>query len=187
MSARIYNIHWHGPFKKKEDVKLVQQENGLIYELYLLKGKIPYAKKSHYYCGQSYSRGAGQRLFDGNHHIKDYRKDGVEEIWIGYISNPEINLQPSKLDVDLVEHMLISYLTKVLTKDYVLNKVLFDFPIDNVCILNQWYKRNTNKLYQRTPVGSPSSIIPDVLLHTYDETCNQHELYGAEKIKQMKI
>mgnify|MGYP003509189912 CR=1 FL=1 len=23
MSARIYNIHWHGPVKKKEDVKLV--------------------------------------------------------------------------------------------------------------------------------------------------------------------
>ena len=91
------------------------------------------------------------------------------------------------MDEKLLKHMLISYLTKVLTKDYVLNEILFDFPIDNVCILNQWYKRNTNKLYQRTPVGSPSSIIPDVLLHTYDENCNQHELYGAEKIKQMKI
>lgn len=186
MSARIYNIHWHGPFKENE-IKFVEQENGVIYELYLLKGKIPYAKKSHYYCGQSYSRGAGQRLSDWNHHIKDYRRDGVEEIWIGYIGNPELNLQPSKHDVDIVEHMLISYLTKVLTQDYVLNKNLLDFPLENVCILNQWYKKNTNKLYQRTPIGSPSSIIPDVLLHTYDEELEQHEISGAEKIKRMKV
>lgn len=48
-------------------------------------------------------------------------------------------------------------------------------------------QKNTNKLYQRTPIGSPSSIIPDVLLHTYDEELEQHEISGAEKIKRMKV
>ena len=187
MSTRIYNIHWHGPFKDKNKAKEMQQENDIIYELYLLKGKIPYARKSHYYCGQSYTRGAGKRLFDWNHHIKDFRDDGVEEIWIGYISNPELKLQPSEHDVDLVEHMLISYLTNAVGKRYVLNENLFDFPSENICILNQWYKRNTNKLYLRTPIGSPSNIIPDVLLHTYDEEHGIHEIYGAEKIKRIKV
>ena len=77
MSARIYNIHWHGPFTKEqvEDI----QKTSRIYELYLLKGKKPHAKRYHYYCGESHGRSADIRLFDDNHHIKDYRDVGIDE------------------------------------------------------------------------------------------------------------
>ena len=119
METKLYNIHWYGPFTTPSEINAIQCENDLIYELYLIKGKKPRCKKSHYYCGQSITRGAGKRLFDGNHHIKEYRDNGIEEIWVGYISNPELKLQPTRHDVLLVENILIAYLNSIIGKDYI--------------------------------------------------------------------
>jgi hypothetical protein len=187
METKLYNIHWYGPFTTPSEINAIQCENDLIYELYLIKGKKPRCKKSHYYCGQSITRGAGKRLFDGNHHIKEYRDNGIEEIWVGYISNPELKLQPTRHDVLLVENILIAYLNSIIGKDYILNKEKLDFPKENAFIINQWFKRNSDILYQRLREGSPSKIVPDVLLHLYKEDDNIHEIYGTNKIKRFKI
>ena len=183
MSTRIYNIHWHGPFTK-EQVEEIQRTSS-IYELYLLKGKKPHAKKYHYYCGESHGRSADIRLFDDNHHIKDYRDGGIEEIWLGDITNAGQKPETYKRDVLLTEHLLIAYLVDIFGENNVLNRNKLYYPKENICILNQWFKGRSEELYLRTKEGSIASIIPDVIRHSYNEDESIHQLYTADKVKHV--
>ena len=174
-----YLVHWAGPFTPEEVLQL-EQENKWIYELYLIKGKVNNCKKCRYYCGEALSRGAGERFKDGNHHIKDFKE--VEEIWAGYIAS---NLKPKQSDVFAVEKIITAYLKEEVGNNFMLNQTNKKFPKYDVCVINRWYKRDGETVRLKLKVGSPSKIIPAVLLHyAYGKI---HEIHGSQRIKHLKV
>ena len=185
---KTYLIHWIGPFVDPNKVKDLElklskefypdSNDKFVFELYLLKGKIPYAKKSSYYCGESLKQGAGKRLKNDKHHINDY--DVIEEIWAGYISN----IEPISKDVFAAEKIITAYLKDEVGEGYILNETNKKFPKYDICIVNRWYKHDSVTIWEKLKQGSPSKITPSILLHyTYGK---EHEIFGSERIKRLK-
>ena len=179
-TIKTYLLHWIGPFTKIDEVLQLEEDNKCKYELYLLKGTVPGCKKRRYYCGEALSRGAGKRFKDGNHHIKDFKV--VEEIWAGYISS---NLEPDQSDVFAVEKIITAYLKDKVGDNFMLNQINKKFPKYDVCVINRWYKQDGETVRVKLIDGSPSKIIPAVLLHyAYGKV---HEIHGSQRIKRLKV
>lgn len=180
---KAFFIKWFGPFSSKEEVETWEKSHNCVINLYLLHGKRRYAKsKECYYCGKTI-RAAYKRFKDVGHHIEEIQHRD-HKIYIGYFSNFK-SIKNS--DIILVEKLLTSYLGWDLGTENMLNRINFYPPNchNDICIINRWYNWQTEKEYERTPLNSPSHIVPDVLVYRYDSDLKECKLVIAPRLKKL--
>ena len=73
---------------------------------------------------------------------------------------------------------------KIVGEENVLNETNTYFPAENVFVINEWWKKTANALWERQPINAPSSIIPDVVAYHYKGT-DDFDLYGCKKLKKL--
>lgn len=173
----IYLIKWYGPFSTKEEIKRWENAHLHIrFNLYAFQAKQK-SKKNKYYCGMTYKQTVGNRLNNHDHHIHDF-EDRTEliRIWIGTIANKKAK----ESDVRICEKMITSQLASEagVGKGNLENKTNKKPPINNVYIINEWWKTNEGELKKKTH-GSVPDVIPEVMAY-YSET---KALYGVNKLK----
>ena len=176
MKTDAYLIQWYGPFESTEKVITFEEENSEVFNLYAFQAKMK-SERSKYYCGMTYKQSVGRRLKNHDHHIHDF-EDGKSklQIWIGTIAN----VKAKEHDVRLCENLLTSSLAnKICVGEKNLeNRTNKKPPINNVYVINEWWKTNGDELQRRT-AGSIPAVLPEVLEY-YAET---KALYGAKRLK----
>ena len=181
MESNVFLITWYGPFKNQEKVKEWEETHKSIKcSLYLLHGKLKFAKtREKYYCGMSI-RNIYKRLKDKGHHIEEI-KDRLNSIYVGNLSNTK---HPSKAQILLVEKIITASLTSIVGEDCVLNATNTYFPSENVFVINEWRKTIDGSILGRQPQNAPSNIIPDVLAY-HIKGKDDFELFGCKKLKKI--
>ena len=181
MESGVFLIKWYGPFKSPEKVKEWEEENSSINcSLYLLHCKLKYAKtREVYYCGKSI-RNIYKRLSDKGHHIEEI-KDRLNSIYVGCLANFK---RPTNSQIFLAEKIITACLADIVGEENVLNETNTYFPAENVFVINEWWKKTANALWERQPINAPSSIIPDVVAYHYKGT-DDFDLYGCKKLKKL--
>lgn len=114
MEKNIFLIKWYGPFIDPKDVKDWEEKQNFKCSLYLLHGKLKYAKtKEKYYCGMSI-RNIYKRLKDKGHHIEEIREH-LNSIYIGCLSNVK---QPTRNQIMLAEKILTASLADIVGEEF---------------------------------------------------------------------
>ena len=171
-------IEWYGPFTSKESLKVWEDNNRpKVFNLYAFQAKQK-NRKDKYYCGMTYEQTVGNRLKNHDHHIHDY-EDGKTElkIWIGTIANVKANED----NVRVCENIITSVLAKISVGEKNLeNRTNKKPPVNDVYIINVWWKTNGEELKKRLS-GSIPAVIPEVMEY-YNET---KTLYGIKKLKEL--
>lgn len=181
MESNVFLINWYGPFKSQDKVKEWEDNNKAIKcSLYLLHGKLKYAKtREMYYCGKSI-RNIYKRLGDKGHHIEEI-KDRLNSIYVGCLSNIK---RPTDAQIFLAEKIITAVLTDIVGDYNVLNATNTLYPAENVFVINEWRKATDETIWKRQPKNAPSNIIPDVLVYHYKGQ-DDFELYGCQKLKEL--
>ncbi len=173
----IYLIRWHGPFSTKEEIKKWEASHlPTRFNLYAFQAK-PKSQKNKYYCGMTYKQTVGNRLNNHDHHIHDFENNTeIIHIWIGTIANKKAK----ENDVRICEKMITSELASDVGVgiENLENRTNKKPPINNVYIINEWWKTNEEELKKKTR-GSVPAVIPEVMAY-YSET---KALYGRNKLK----
>ncbi|MBR1512976.1 MAG: hypothetical protein IJ622_01645 [Bacteroidales bacterium] len=181
MESDVFLIKWYGPFGSQEMVKEWEDKhNSIRCSLYLLHGKLKYAKtKEKYYCGMSI-RNIYKRLGDKGHHIEEI-KDRLNSIYVGSLSNIK---RPLRQQILLAEKIITANLTDIVGKSSVLNATNTYFPSEDVFVINEWWKTTCESVWERQPKNAPSNIIPDVLAYHFKGK-DDFELFGCKKLKRL--
>ena len=112
-----------------------------------------------------------------DHHIHDF-EDGKSklQIWIGTIAN----VKAKERDVRICENLLTSSLANRICvgEKNLENRTNKKPPINNVYVINEWWKTNGVELQRRTASSIPA-VLPEVLEY-YAET---KALYGVKRLK----
>ncbi len=180
MENNVYLVKWYGPFESQEDVKDWEEEQQFKCSLYLIQGKLKYAKTRYkYYCGMSFKRFVYKRLKDKNHHISDFER--LDSIYVGCLANIK---HPTKNQILVIENTITASLAYIVGKDNILNEINTLFPWESVFVINEWWKTTGESVWSRQPKNTPPNIIPDVLTyHINDE--GENELYCCKKLKRI--
>ena len=175
-----YLIKWYGPFSSKEDLKKWEDAHSDKFNLYVFQAKQT-GKRDKYYCGKAFKQTVSKRLKNHDHHIHDYenKKNVVLQIWIGTIANVKAN----EYDVRVCENIIISELANIGVGENDLdNRTNKKPPINNVYIINEWWKNNENEdEIKKKTRGSVPAVIPEVMAY-YEQT---QALYGVARLKHI--
>lgn len=173
-----YLIKWYGPFSSKEELKEWEDSRSEKFNLYVFQAKQT-GKRDKYYCGMTFRQTVGKRLKNHDHHVHDYEniKNVILQIWIGTIAN----VKAKEHDVRICENIITSELANISIGEKDLeNKTNKKLPINNVYIINEWWKKNNDEIKRRIR-GSVPDVIPEVLAYY-----GQHQtLYGIAKLKHI--
>lgn len=180
MEENVFLVRWYGPFKTQEEEVEWEKEQKFKCSLYLIHGKLKYAKsREMYYCGES-TRDIYKRFRDKEHHINEI-KERLNSIYVGCIFN--IN-HPTRKQIMLIEKIVTAYLAECVGQENMLNATNFYYPNKNVYIINEWWRTNGVTIWNRQPINAPSHIVPDVLTyHCLDN--NNIEIFGCRKLKRL--
>ncbi len=86
MEENVFLVRWYGPFKTQEEEVEWEKKQKFKCSLYLIHGKLKYAKsREMYYCGES-TRDIYKRFRDKDHHINEI-KERLNSIYVGCIFN----------------------------------------------------------------------------------------------------
>lgn len=181
MENNVFLIKWFGPFVNQDEVKEWEDEHDDIKcSLYLLHGKLRYAKtKEKYYCGMSI-RNIYKRLNDKGHHIEEI-KERLNSIYVGCISNKK---RPTTSQIKLAEKIVTASLTYIVRKENVLNATNTLFPAEDTFVINEWWKPNCESVWVRQPKNAPSNIVPDVITFHFKDK-DDNELFACKKLKKL--
>ena len=171
-----YLIKWYGPFKTKEELKSWEDSRAEVFNLYAFQAKQK-GKKDKYYCGMAYKQTVGKRMGNHNHHIHNFESgESVSlEIWIGTIAN----IKAKEYDVRICENIITSELANIgVGEKYLENRTNKKPPVNDVYIINEWWKSNDCEI-QRRKRNSVPAIIPEVMAY-YSEA---KSLYGINYLK----
>lgn len=171
-----YLIKWFGPFSSREELKQWESNSALNFNLYLFQGKKKNSR-SKYYCGMTYKQTVAKRMSNQNHHIHDFEGNDTEllQIWIGHIANKK----PKEYDVRICENIITSELAYIeVGEKHLENRTNKKPPINDVYIIQEWWKKNEDPVMRRTK-GSLPALVPEVMVY-YSETSS---LYGIDKLK----
>lgn len=182
MESGVFLIKWFGPFKDRKEVKKWEDKHKSIKcSLYLLHGKLKYAKtREKYYCGMSI-RSVYARLMDKGHHIGEI-EERLNSIYVGSLSNIK---SPTRPQIMLCEKIITASLTDIVGEDNVLNATNTYFPSENVFVINEWWKTEEMAVWKRQPRNAPSNIVPDVLAYHFKGK-DDFDLFGCKKLKLLR-
>ncbi len=161
---------------QKSDTYLIERSDK--FNLYVFQAKQT-GKSDKYYCGMTIRQTVGKRLKNHDHHIHDYenRQNVILQIWIGTIAN----VKAKEHDVRICENIITSELANITIGEKNLeNRTNKKPPINNVYIINEWWKTNGDEVKKRSR-GSVPDVIPDVLEY-YGQT---QALYGIARLKHI--
>ncbi len=173
-----YLITWYGPFSSKEDLRDWEITRPETFNLYAFHAKTK-GNRNKYYCGMTFKQTVGNRLKNHDHHIHDFENENTLQlqIWIGCIAN----IKPKEYDVRVCENIITSVLANIsVGEKHLENKTNKKPPINDVYIINEWWKIDGNELKKR-PSRSIPSVIPEVMVY-YSEA---KSLYGVDKLKYL--
>ena len=181
MESSVFLIKWYGPFKGKQEVQEWEEEHKSVKcSLYLLHGKVKYAKTNEkYYCGKSL-RSVHERLGDKGHHLEEI-EDRLSSIYVGCLSNIK---HPTDSQIRLAEKIITASLTAFVGESSVLNRTNMYFPNESVFVINEWWRTTDESVWARQPKNSPSNIVPDVLVYHIKGKAG-FELFGCQKLKRI--
>lgn len=173
-----YLIEWYGPFSSKEELIEWEDAHSDIFNLYAFQAKQT-GEKDKYYCGMALKQSVGKRLKNHDHHIHDFEKEEttVLQIWIGTIAN----IKPKEHDVRVCENIITCFMASKLSKQELENRNNKKPPINDVYIINEWWKTNGYEIKKKTN-GSIPAVIPEVMVYY----CEGHSLYGTYKLKMLE-
>lgn len=173
-----YLIKWYGPFASKEELKKWEDKRPEVFNLYVFQARRK-CEKDKYYCGMTFKQSVGMRMRNHDHHIHDFENKQTEflQIWIGTIAN----IKPKEHDVRICENIITSELANITIGEKNLeNRTNKKPPINNVYIINEWWKTNEDEVKKRSRSSVPD-VIPDVLAY-YGQT---QALYGIARLKHI--
>jgi hypothetical protein len=127
----------------------------------------------------TFKQSVGMRMRNHDHHIHDFENKQTEflQIWIGTIAN----IKPKEHDVRICENIITSELANITIGEKNLeNRTNKKPPINNVYIINEWWKTNEDEVKKRSRSSVPD-VIPDVLAY-YGQT---QALYGIARLKHI--
>ena len=185
--ADTYLIQWYGPFSSKEDLKEWEdKKHDIVFNLYVFQAKRK-GIKDKYYCGMAFEQSVGERMKNKNHHIHEFEDNKTElQIWVGTIANVKAN----EYDVRICENIITSELAYLGVGDkHLKNKTNKKPPVNNVYIINEWWKNNkdedpfavhTSKLVCANPIIGPPLIILCVSSSVFSPfVCSYKYEYGV--------
>ena len=173
-----YLIKWYGPFASKEEVKgWIDQRQNVVFNLYVFQAKRK-GIKDKYYCGMAFKQTVGKRMKNGNHHVHEFEDSKTKlQIWIGSI----VNIKAKDTDVRVCENLITSELAFLgVGEKNLKNETNKQPPINNVYIINEWWKKNEEEIKRRAK-GSVPDVVPEVMEY-YMET---KALYGTMRLKHL--
>ena len=181
MENSFFFFIWYGPFDNRKDVEDWEEKHKSVRcSLYLLNGKLKYAKtKESYYCGMSL-RSVHERLGDKGHHIGEI-EDRLNSIYVGCLSNIK---SPTDSQIRLAEKIITASLTDIVGPGRVLNRTNTYFPNKSVFVINEWWKKSGETVWARQPQNSPSNMVPDVLVY-HIKGKDDFELFSCQKLKRI--
>ena len=170
-----YLIEWYGPFSSKEELIKWEDSNPKEFKLYAFQARQT-GGKDKYYCGMTFKQTVGRRLKNHDHPIHDYEnhETTVLQIWIGTIAN----IKPREYDVRVCENIITCFMANKLGIKELENRTNKKPPINDVYIINEWWKTNGNEIKKKQS-GSIPAIIPEVMVYYSDP----HSLYGTNKLR----
>lgn len=177
--SESYVIQWYGPFVSIEDVKEWEEEDSSKYNLYIFQAK-PKKGKNKYYCGMTIKQTISKRLKNRNHHIHDFEDASSYslQIWIGSIVKKSIK----SCDVRICENIITSMMANIgVGEKHLENQTNKKPPVDNVYLINEWWKKKDRTEINRRLKNSVPGIIPEAMAY-YSET---GALYGISKLKHL--
>lgn len=175
-NRNTYLIKWYGPFTTRELLRQWEDCRSEVFNLYIFQAKRKRTKDK-YYCGMTYKQTVGERMSNSNHHIHEFEDERTVglQIWIGTIAN----MKARKSDVCICENIITSELANIgVGEKNLKNKTNKKPPVNNVYLINEWWKTNDDEI-KKCPQGSVPAIIPEVMEY-YSET---NALYGVNKLK----
>lgn len=178
MLSDTYLIRWYGPFSSKEELKEWEEDRSEVFNLYVFQAK-QIGKRDKYYCGMTFKQTVGKRLTNHDHHIHDFenKRNVVLQIWIGTIANVKAN----EYDIRVCENIITSELANIgIGEKDLENRTNKKPPLNNVYIINEWWKTNDDEIKKKT-LGSVPGVIPEVMAY-YEQT---QALYGITRLKHM--
>jgi len=180
MESNVYLIRWYGPFKTRKDVKDFEAKHRFKCSLYLLHGKLSAReRREKYYCGMS-TREIYKRLSDKGHHIEEI-EENLNSIYVGCISN----VRRSSTDkILLTENIITAVLAEDVGDNQILNKINKKYPATNVYVINEWWRNDGSRVWERQRCNAPSHIVPDVISYRYDETDGCYSIHRCQKLKK---
>lgn len=171
-----YLIRWYGPFTSKEELRKWEDKRPEVFNLYVFQARRK-RNKNKYYCGMTFKQTVGMRMRNHDHHIHDFEDEQTEllQIWVGTIAN----IKPKECDVRVCENIIISELAYIgVGVERLENSTNMNPPINDVYIINEWWKNNDVEI-KRRPRESVPAVIPEVMAY-YSET---NTLYGIDKLR----
>ena len=171
-----YLIQWYGPFFSIDELNKWENCHSDVFNLYAFQAKLTNGSNK-YYCGMTIKQTVGRRLKNHDHHIHNFENDKTEvlHIWIGTIAN----IKAKKVDVQVCENIITSELASIgVGQRNLENQTNKKPPINNVYIINEWWKTSGEEIKKKT-CGSIPAIIPEVMVY-YSET---NALYGRSRLK----
>lgn len=181
MENNVFLIKWYGPFDCTERVEQWEKEHKETKcSLYLLHGKLKYAKtRERYYCGMSICH-IYKRLTDKGHHIQEI-EERLNSIYVGQLANVK---RPTRKQIFLAEKIITASLADAVGERNVLNATNTLFPAEDVFVINEWWKPTEASVWKRQPTNAPSNIVPDVLVFHYQGN-GFGDLSGCKKLKAL--
>ena len=181
MENNVFLIKWYGPFDCLEDVEDWERKQTFKCSLYLLHGKLKYAKtREKYYCGRT-KRKIHERLKDKGHHLEEIN-ERPHSIYVGCLANIDCLDETQQ---KLAEKIITATLTYIVDDENVLNATNTYFPDKDVYVINEWWKRTGDTVWERQPLNAPSHRVPDVIVCHKNGNNNEVELYGCVKLKRL--
>ena len=177
-TSESYVIQWYGPFASIEEVKKWEEEDSSKFNLYIFHAKQKYDKNK-YYCGMTIKQSVGKRLKNKDHHIHDFEGSHTVslQIWIGSIVKKSIK----SCDVRICENIITSMMANIgVGEKYLENQTNKKPPLNNVYLINEWWKKDKTEINRRLKNSVPD-IIPEAMAY-YSET---GALYGISKLKHL--
>jgi hypothetical protein len=142
----IYTIQWVGPFNSYEALKVYikrgrnnEVAEASLFSFYYFEGNKKWKRENLYRYFGKHSKldGIQHRLNKCHEHFKNYHENEKLQIWIGTLSNPDVQ-EPDI--IDYIETVFISRYKKELN-DNVMKKTLPIYKVlkKSIVILNLWY------------------------------------------------
>ncbi len=163
----LYVIDWMGPYKSLDDICC--REDTADCCIYLITGRINYDRvRNIKYVGIT-KRLPEDRLSDKDH-LRKQCEIKEKQYWAGRFSVSSYNnLENSRnrARAELVEHLIIRYLSSLPKLKIVNNKKTKKYPKKSIGIISRWQKSYTDDARFNKP--SILRALPDVLLYSNNE------------------
>ena len=160
----LYVIEWMGPYNDLDE--MFSREDTDFCRIYLITGRLPYEQSIGIkYVGIT-SRKVYKRLKEKDH-IEKQKSLKEKQYWVGRFSvnsSNNLSLRTNRLKAELVESLLIRYLSTISDSKMINDKKKRTDPRKPVVVISRGQQKYSDKARKNKP--NALSQLPDVLMFT---------------------